>query len=253
MPHGRGYGCIRDAEDKRDYKFAAPVPSFVVPNAHDLTPMFPPVMDQGPYGTCTAHGAIEAMRYIMRNTDQSDVELSRAQLYWDAGVIEGDTSDVGRQIRDVVKALATKGVAREELWGYDKLGQMPTLEVYADAANQVALEYVRVEVDRAAINTAIYMGNPVIIGIDVFKGFEADEAAQTGIIPMPGAFETPTGAHCVLLGAYDPQWDTFMNSWADWWGLPDKKGYGKLPRGYLEKHGSDLWTIFMRTQGATNV
>jgi len=247
MPHGRGYGCIPDLPDVRDHKFAAaaPAPDFVVPDAHDLTSIFPPVMDQGPYGYCTGFGSTEAYRYNLLNTDRPDVPLSIAQLMWDSGVLEGDTSDNGRQIRDVVKCLATKGVAREELWPYDKAGQQPPLEVYADAPNQMALEYARVDVSRAAINTAIYMGHPIIIGVDVFTGFESDEAAQTGIIPMPSFGQTPVGGHCILLGAYDPQWDIFMNSWDTWWGLSEKKGYGKFPRGYLEKYGSDFWTIFI--------
>lgn len=246
MPHGRGYGCLPDQPDDRDRKFGAIAPDgLVLTNAHDLTAMFPPVMDQGPYGSCTAHGTTAAYRYNLINTDRADVPLSRAQLYWDAGVLEGDTSDSGRQIRDAVKTITVNGVAVEELWGYDKIGLKPPLEVYLDAENQMALEYVRVDVNRRAINTAIYIGHPIIVGFDVFAEFESDEVASTGIVPMPHAGQTPVAAHCVLVGAYDPQWDTFLNSWDTWWGLPEKKGYGKFPRGYLERYGSDFWTIFI--------
>ena len=243
----RSYGYIRDARDDRDHKLtlAAPGGELLVPDAHDLTAMFPPVMDQGQFGTCTAHGVTAAIRYNLINSDRGDVPLSRAQLYWDSGVIEGNTSDVGRQIRDVIKAIATKGAAREELWGYDKVGLQPPPELYADAIKHEALEYCRIvnaagEIDRASINTAIFVGHPVIIGIPVYKAFESDEVAETGIVPMPGALETEIGMHCMLMGGYDLQHDRVMNSWSASWG---QAGYCSLPRGYLEKYGSDFWTI----------
>lgn len=242
------YGCIPDKPDDRDHKFKAAAPvvdDLVLPNAHDLTAMFPPVMDQGPYGSCTAHAVTAAYRYNLINNDLPDLPLSRAQLYWDSGILEGNTGDVGRQIRDVVKSLATKGVAREELWGYDKIGQAPPSEIYLDAANQVALEYQRVAVDRESINTTMYIGHPLIVGVDVYSAFESDEVAETGIVPMPKFGQTPISAHSVLVGAFDLAWDTFQNSWNTWWGLPGKKGFGKFPRGYLEKCGSDFWTLFI--------
>jgi hypothetical protein len=185
-----------------------------------------------------------AYRFNLLNNDLPDVPLSRSQLYFDSGVLEGNTGDVGRQIRDVVKSLATKGVAREELWGYDKIGQEPTLDVYADALNHMALEYQRVDVGRRYINEAIFIGHPVIFGVPVFAEFE-DEVEYTGMVPMPRAGQTPVGQHCMLLGGYDPQYDLVLNSWGEFWGLPEKKGYCKLPRGYLEKYSSDLWTIFI--------
>lgn len=239
----RKYGWIKDEPDDRDLKFklAARGNELVLPDAHDLTPFFPPVMNQGQYGTCTAHGTTAALRYNYINTDREDVELSRAQLYWDAGIIGGNTADVGRQIRDVIKSVASKGVAREALWGYDKVGIEPPAEVYADALNHFATEYQRVDPDRASINTAIFIGHPVVIGIPVFKAFEGDEVAATGKVPMPRAGDSAIGAHCMLLGGYSPSGDRVMNSWGLEWG---DNGYCTLPRGYVEKYGSDLWTIF---------
>ena len=242
------YGCIPDARDDRDRKFALQPPDdYVVPDEHSLLDWFCPVMDQGATGTCTVHATTAAYRYNLLDNDLPDEPLSRAQLYWDAGVLENNTADVGRQIRDVVKAAAKTGIAKESLWGFDKLGTQPTAEVYADAANQMILEYQRVEVNRQAINTAIYIGHPIIIGIPVFSAFESDEVAATGIVPMPRAGETEVGWHSVLLGAYGPQWDIAMNSWNTWFGLPERKGFFKLPTAYVPKLGQDLWTIFVNS------
>lgn len=243
------YGCLPDYPDDRDHKFSLSAPGqLVTPLAHDLTGAFPPVMDQGPYSSCTAHSATAAYRYNLLNADRPDVVLSRAQLYWDSGLLENNTGDVGRQIRDVVKSMATKGVAREELWGYERIGEEPTLDVYADALNHMALEYQRVEPNRRAINEAIFIGHPIIVGVNVYQEFESDEVAATGVVPMPKPFATPIAAHSVLVGAYDGGHDTFLNSWNTWWGLPDKKGYGKFVRGYLEREGSDFWTLFINKE-----
>jgi len=239
------YGCKPDERDDRDHKFrAAPPSGLVVPDTIDLTAWNPPVMDQEAFGTCTVHAITAAWRYNRIDNDLPDVPLSRAQLYYDAGVIEGDTTDTGRQIRDVVKALATRGAAREELWGYDKLGQQPPVEVYSDALNQMALEYQRVDVNALALRTALFMGHPVVVGVNVYQEFEGDEVASTGQVPLPRFGQTPISAHCVLVGGCDPLGFTFLNSWATWWGMPTKKGYGRFPPGYLEREGSDFWTIF---------
>jgi Papain family cysteine protease len=240
----RFYGCIRDDEDDgRDHKFSVAAPDpLVLTNSHALSQWFPPPLNQGSYGTCTAHGTTAALRYDLIVNDLPDLLLSRSQPYWDAGVIEGDTGDVGRQIRDMLTAIATKGAALESDWGYDKIGQQPPPEVYASALKHLAIEYCRVPVDRLSINTAIFVGHPVIIGVPVFQSFESDEVAETGFVPMPKTGEMEVGLHCMLLGDYDPEYDTILNSWGADWG---QSGFCKIPRGYLEKYGSDFWAILI--------
>lgn len=238
----RGYGYRRDDLDGRDHLFkAARHDGLVIPREHNLTAAFPPPMNQGQYGTCTAHAVVAAVRYNLINTGRPDVDLSRSQLYWDAGVAEGNTDDVGRQIRNVIKVAATNGIALDEVWPSSNVGCDPPPEVYADALKHEALEYCRVETDREAINTALFVGHPVIIGIPVFKQFESDEAAATGNVTMPKAFETEVGMHAMLLGAYGA-YDTVLNSWGADWG---HNGYCYIANGYLEKYGSDFWTILM--------
>lgn len=237
------YGRIKDTRDDRDHKFslASPVTPLIVPDAHTLKPWLPPPMNQKQNSTCTVHGTTAAYRYEWLNNDLPDLELSRAQLYQDAGVIEGNTGDVGRQIRDVVKALATTGVAAESLWPYENVGQPVPENVRVDAATRTIREYAKVGTDRRSINTAIFIGHPVIIGVSVFKQFESEEAYETGFIRMPSFGETEVGEHCMLLAGYDPQRDEVLNSWGFTWG---QEGYASFPRGYLEKYGSDFWTIF---------
>lgn len=230
------YGWKRDAPDGRDHKLMVARDGLVLPTAHDLTAAFPPPMDQGQWGTCTAHGVTAALRYNLINTDRPDAQLSRAQLYWESGIIEGDTGDNGRQIRDVIKAAAA-GVAAEGDWDYFRVGHAPPrLEAVCRAT-----EYMRVGSDRQAINTAIFVGHPVVIGVTVFKSFESEEVAATGRVPMPKHGESEVGGHCMLLGGYDEQYDLVLNSWGPAWG---SGGYCYLPRGYVEKYGSDLWTIY---------
>ena len=237
----RGFGCIRDSDgDKgRDHKFGATYSGLVLPVAHDLTAWFPPPMDQGQYSSCTVHAVTAAMRFNWINNDLPDIPLSRSQLYFDSGLLEGNTGDVGRQIRDVVKSAAQQGIAPEAVWPYDRLAEAPSPEAYAEAIKHEALEYQRVDVDRTAINTAIFVGHPVIIGIPVFKQFESDEAAETGIIQMPAALETEIGMHAMLLGAYGDR-DRVLNSWGLW----GDKGYASFPNEYIPKLGSDLWCVF---------
>jgi hypothetical protein len=251
------YGCHPDGEDGRDRNFMLswfqrrPAAAWFVPSGPiDLFPWFPPVMYQGPEGTCTVHGVTTALRFNLIDNNLPDVPLSRAQLYYDAGLLEGNTADVGRQIRDVVKVAATQGVAPEAMWGYDKWDQAPTDEVHAAAKAIEAIEYQRVDISLEALRTALYVGRPVIIGIDVYPQFESDEAAATGIIRTPQRFvETPIARHCMAIGSNGvmPGYSGVRNSWGLDWG---KGGNCFIADDYLgsPSFGADYWAIFQNKE-----
>jgi C1A family cysteine protease len=244
----RRYGYKPDAPDERDHKFALswfnPVrymPESMLPKAVDLRSSMPPVMDQGSLGSCTAHGVTAALRYNLKNNDLPDVELSRLQLYYDSRALEGDIDrDDGAQIRNVIKCAA-KGVGRESLWPYDqtKWSQRPAQAVYDDAPHFEAIDYQRVETTSRALKTALYVGRPVVIGVTIFASFESEQVALTGVVPMPGR-ESEVGGHCMIVCGYTPENFIVRNSWGSGWGA---LGDAFISGAYLEKYGSDFWTI----------
>ena len=243
----RRYGLKLDDPDDRDHKFKlswfSPKKYFPLPDSVDLRPWMPPVMDQGSLGSCTAHGVTAALRYNLINNGRTDYPLSRLQLYYDTRALEGDIpEDNGAQIRNVIKCAAKNGVGRESLWPYDqtKWTQEPPQAVYDDAKHFEALDYRRVDIDSRAIKTALYVGRPVVIGIAIFPSFESNSVAATGVVPLPGWNEKSIGGHCMTIHGYQDDVFTVRNSWGTGWGA---LGDCFIPAAYIEKYGSDFWTI----------
>lgn len=245
----RHYGWKKDADDSRDKKFglswfsaARYMPLTFLPDDIDVGPWMPEVMDQGETSTCTCHAVEELLRYnLINNGGQgADVPLSRAYLYEMAGLAEGDTSDDGRQIRDVIKAAAA-GVPPEALWDFDKLCQPIPADVQAKATIR-ADDYSKVEMSDAGIITALYVGRPFVIGIPVYPAFESDEVAETGQVPMPTWGQTPIGQHAMATYRIQRRaglaWS--QNSWGKGWAVG---GRCSFPVEYLKKYATDTWTI----------
>ncbi len=254
---GTGWKPDDPSKDHLDKKFSLPffgaasryMPESWLPKDVDLFNSFPPVLYQGATQTCTTHALATCMRFNYIDAGRGDIALSTMQPYFNAGTLEGDTSDDGRQIRDVITVARTLGVCSETLWPLDamKIQQKPTAEAYADAALHKIEDAFSVEVTTRAIRTALYLGNPVIIGIRIFAGFESEEMAATGMLPEPGRFETEIGGHAVVIGRNAQQWrrqNKCRNSWGaqygdhgDFWTSDD----------YILRHGSDAWTVLAST------
>lgn len=241
------YGCRRDARDALDFLKAArrgPVPSHV-----DLRHLAPPVMDQGPIGSCVAHAVTSAARYhIIRRNTTYDFEMSRLQLYHDTRAMEGTVkSDGGCEIRNAIKTLAKRGVGHEELWPYDteRFADAPPQEVYDDAPQYKALRYERVTVATDAVKQVLAYGTPVIIGITLYDSFESDEVARGGVVPVPNLDkERSVGGHCMIAYGYEHKHFIVRNSWATDWG---DKGDCYIPEAIVgsTRFGADYWDLMM--------
>lgn len=243
----RKYGWIPDIPDHRDHMFAAaPIDASTLPPAVDLREWCPAVMDQGQIGSCTANATTGAIRYNRIKTGKPDVALARLQLYYDSRALEHTTkSDSGAMIRDVVKSANKKGVAPESLWAYSNpFTKKPTTAVYKAALDEQVLRYESVNVDVNSIKAAVASGFPVVFGISVFKSFESNEVAKTGIVPMPMDEEPALGGHCMYIVGYGqkPGYFTVRNSWGTSWG---DKGDCYIPENYIgnRKLGDDYWVI----------
>ena len=238
MTHAFGY--VADKEDKRDHLFRV-MRATAIPAAFSLDSVRPqqPRLDQGQIGSCVAHGTAGAVLF-----HQPEFMLSRLWLYYKTRALEHTIhEDAGCEIRDAIKVISKRGAPPESSWPYEnvtvRFDQRPPTKCSALAKKEVVSKYERI-LDMDAARACIAGGNPYIVGFDVFKGIDSDEAAQTGKVPMPAPGETPIGGHCILGWGYDGTHDTYVNSWGAGWG-----DVGKLhfPRGYGEKYASDMWTI----------
>src|SRR5882672_10147726 len=135
------FGWTPDTPDQSDFLFKVPrrfQDTGNLPDAMDLTPLMPPVWDQGNAGSCTANALGAAYEYLsMKQGD--DFMPSRLFIYYNERVIEGTVkSDSGAMIRDGIKTLAKQGVATEAAWPYliSKLFVKPSPSAYTEAKTE---------------------------------------------------------------------------------------------------------------------
>jgi C1A family cysteine protease len=261
------HGWRADRPDFRDAHYAKPMVSDVMAaklpsSMHGLVKPWDStigIYDQGNIGSCTAHGSVEAFRWLYWKAKMSSIpDFSRlAQYAWTRLLIEGTplSDDSGCMIRDAVKCMAKYGLAPEAAWQYDTtlFDMNPPAEAMREASSHQILSYHRVP-NITGIKAEIANWYPVIIGFTCYESLQSPKAAQTGLIPIPGPGESTIGGHCITLAGYD---DTipvgngqhggfiFPQSWGRGWGKTlGFAGWGVLPYWYFT-HGqaSDFWVV----------
>ena len=204
----------------------------------------PPIWDQGDTNGCTGHGVTRGVAFARAKQGLPYVDLSRIFSYWNARVAEGNTSDNGAVIGDVVAASQQYGDCPYPDLPTDTglVTKAPPPKAFMDAVQHKTLSATRV---LGSTTTSLeyhfkhcidVLGLPVVLGIVIYESFESDEVAQTGIVPMPATNEVQLGGHCVTALAYDDatQLITCDNSWNTDWG---QAGRFQIPYAYIFNPG----------------
>jgi C1A family cysteine protease len=221
-----------------------------LPVSVDLTPLCPPVYNQGQIGSCTANAIAGAVEFDRLKQKSLDFTPSRLFLYWNERFLEGGLAqtkqDSGAQIRDGIKCVAKQGDCPETEWPYNeaKFKTKPTTACYADALKYKAVLYARLNQSLLQLKQCLASGYPFVFGFTVYESFESDAVASTGHAPMPVKGESAIGGHAVDGVGYDDakQWFIIRNSWGKKWGM---SGYFTLPYAYVtdDNLAADFWTI----------
>lgn len=238
----RRYGWRPDLPDQRDHRATLRAPR-ALPERVSLRAAAPAVLDQGWLGSCTAHAG--AVCYMMAG--EGNPLPSRLKLYWDArAAIAATREDSGAYLRDMIKALAKRGAAREDLWPYvqKNFATRPPQAAVRDAAKRRIVSYQRLAPSQ--YRAALALGQPFVIGFTVYESFEGAAVAKTGVVPLPGPKERALGGHAVAVIGYKPIGGMLhyevRNSWGAAWG---DKGNCWMPATYIENLdlADDAWVI----------
>lgn len=263
-PKGRKLGWKPDLPDRRDLMFSMHHNSLApTPPRLSWRNKFPYVYDQADIGSCTANSGCLAFGAIHGVTKVED-GFSRLMYYYNERDIEGTIDqDSGAEIRDGIKALASKGVCYEKDWVYDtsKYKDKPPVDCFDKAKKLELLKYFR-------LNTAtdykqcIAQGFAFTFGFTVYESIDSDLLEKTGVMTMPGVQEKVVGGHAVTGIGYDDDFHNnpilqkhgidpstvptrmyeIQNSWNDKWG---DIGRFWMPAEYVEDSNmaDDFWTL----------
>lgn len=240
--------------DQRDFSYhhiELMAPSAVLPPLIDLEPRCPPIFDQGQMGSCSGNSSGNAANFLQLEElllakppgsapqvfDPCKFDsVSRLFIYYGEREMEGSINqDAGATtLRDACKVLTKTGACRESLWPYKQnlLTQRPSSVAYTEAAKHKVPLYYALQQSAYELKRCLANGYPFMFGVVVYGSFMDEAAGATGIIPMPGMFESTEGGHAILCVGYDDhkQLFKFQNSWGTGWG---DRGYGYLPYHYM--------------------
>jgi len=193
------------------------------------------VRDQGNVSSCAAFAATAIIEFQKRKRSEAvhEYDLSEALLYEISTHETNQTSSscrqAGRRFSNIISALKSFGVPREDCHPYDKVCEDPPSEfgeespLWCERWNELsALNKIK---DAVAINTlnlkalknAIYVA-PVLAGMIVFSDFFSYSGGVYEHPPSEG--ERIEGYHAVVLVGYDDTKNAIelRNSWGKDWG-----------------------------------
>lgn len=204
----------------------------------------PPVVNQGPEGSCSAHGSTSLFSFQQAVEGIPIVQLSRAQQYWNSRIADGSptSQDTGSYARTAAKVLNKLGCAPEIDMPYIAGQWMvpPPAQAVADASGYKLLQYMTFAQQQQTIAALFSLHKGFISGFSVYTSFETTQVAQTGIIPLPQAGESLLGGHLTMFYDCDVTYVYGQNSWGANWGIG---GRFKMPWAYvLSRLMSDFWT-----------
>jgi len=267
-----GMGWQHDLPDFRDFTpQSAPIAGILaasnplqaaigassLPSSADLRAWCPPVQNQGPINSCTAHAGVSLMEYYERRAFNKYQDGSRQFLYKVSRNLLGWSGDQGSYLRTTMKAMSMLGIPPEQYMPYDanNFDAEPSAFVYSLADNYKSTLYYRLDPPGAAaadiltsVKQYLSANLPAMFGFTMYSSFPAIGSGSADI-PIPAATDTVRGGHAMMVVGYD---DSHVisgasgallvrNSWGVNWG---SAGYGWMPYAYVLKGiAADFWSL----------
>lgn len=235
-----------------------------LPASIDLRPWCSPVEDQGTIGSCTANAIVGALEYLMIRNFGRYVNLSRLFVYYNSRRFsDREAIDSGTSMHHAMASLLAHGACLEEYWPYDKARwNLKPYDVCYDKTVQLPpMHYAMVNpnIERKYV---LATGLPIIFGMGVPDQLMMVNAKESGEMKPPedGRWESPTGAHAMLIVGYDDYKNAWLvrNSWGAGWGQDGHMwvdyavmDHYALPSGYWTVGPLDEYKFFSVATGAS--
>lgn len=242
MAHNLKFSDLKLRQSKPDPRDYAYQPSNTdLKRTVDLREWDSLVEDQYELGSCVGNAITNAYELqVKRQYPLTFKELSRLFVYYNARLLEGNTStDEGASIRSGIKGLSKFGVCTEQLWPYviENFDDRPPRECYIDAAPRKIPTYRRIENGSQAVD-AIGNNYPVVMGIALYVKFAFLD--ESNYVVEKESEDKFFGYHAVTAVGYDLDKEHFIvkNSFGNNWGL---NGYFIMPFSYVDTEMFEAW------------
>ncbi|MFH0999554.1 MAG: C1 family peptidase, partial [Bacteroidota bacterium] len=223
-------------EIESDINFGTQFGDGNLPSSINLLDKFPPVGNQGAYGTCVAWACGYNLKTYLEAVDQNRTasQLSNTQyqfspkdLFW--SIPAGDKGDGcnGTGFESALDVMVSRGIATMSTVPYQSLGDCsssPSSD-WTNNASQYKLENYRKigsegNMDITTLKTYLADGRAVVIGAqlgDNFMNWNSDAVISSDTYLDPGMQHA---YHAMILGGYNDSKSAFLvvNSWATSWG-----------------------------------
>lgn len=221
-------GALPSPKDEKDYIVRAVANAATLPAYWDFRGVMQPVRNQGNEGTCVPHAVSSGVMGYFQQTKPHGSPYQRTNgirtLYQAARERGGLTSGEGCHVRDALEIARRDGINLETDCPYQPYTYPPEgSESWKHKLENKIGSYASVELNVAAIKTALYYYGPLVAVIPVMDGFWTPNIY--GKVNKAG---TNNGYHAVTFVGWDDKENSILvrNSWGVEWGL---KGHCLLP------------------------
>ena len=201
-----GTGCQKSKIDGTEKIFDTLIE---LPKAFTLTPIMPPILNQGATSKCVAYSLVACMDYVknIKENDNNGDQFNIDEIY---GSRQNKHED-GMTIKDGLRILLHNGLNAKNYNGNIKI------RAYAKVNSSSHLK------------SALMLNGPCPIAMPVrsynSKFWEGKEVL---------------GYHCVVVTGFNDKGFEIRNSWGKSWG---KNGYTHISYNDFEKNIIEIWTL----------
>ncbi|MEM7182819.1 MAG: C1 family peptidase [Spirochaetota bacterium] len=199
------------------------------------TNYFPPMGNQGQYGTCVAWAVGYNMKSYLEAVDTqasptaTTAQFSPKYLFWSIADDQKGSGCGGTGFEVALSSVQTNGIPTESTVPYENLGNCSNSTATSDsnwstwsteAANYKIENYRRLETtDRTAIKESIANNRPVVIGAKLGDNF-MNYTSGTLNSPETYNYSGQHAYHAMIIGGYDDSRSAYLvvNSWGSSWG-----------------------------------